>query len=299
MPRKSKRLQEKRLDVQNSVTNAGEVSKSDSIVGEMNNNAEKDSAIVEEVVMAATDNSVYCDGEIVPQQDPDPEPNENEVPNNIVGRLEEKELPDDEIDQDPGSLKQSLSTTELEHQQNQVSKDCLEMSEAKSFQDEYESEKLGDKLIDDKRDPAEDDDEELPAVSDSSEDDDVSEDDTSSPVKKPPPKETSREGYLEVDTEKLENRNDDSSDDSNDRNDEGAASLHGNVLTAAQKTERMKTMFHNGIAIHFAGEEMEGCRAVKTELFPHQRVALAWMFRHENKASEGMLGGILAGKPSY
>merc|ERR1719270_1534824 len=106
MPRKSKRLLEKRQKVQDSVTNAGEVSKSDSIVGEMNNNAEKDSAIVEEVVMAATDNSVYCDGEIVPQQDPDPELNENEVPNNIVGRLEEKEVPHDEIDQEPSSPKQ-------------------------------------------------------------------------------------------------------------------------------------------------------------------------------------------------
>merc|ERR1711923_467175 len=66
------------------------------------------------------------------------------------------------------------------------------------------------------------------------------------------------------------------------------------VLSTQQKTERMRTMFRSGLAIHFAGEEMEACRAVATQLFPHQRVGLAWMFQHENKQSEGMLGGILA-----
>ena len=166
--------------------------------------------------------------------------------------------------------------------------------------DDSEQEKLGDKVTEDKTDSAEAVQDDLPDVSDSSDDDDGSEDeDQFSPIKKPPPKATSRKGFLEVDTEQLENRNDEGSDDSHDGNDEGAASLHGNVLTGAQKTERMKTMFSKGIAIHFAGEEMEGCRAIKTELFPHQRVALAWMFRHENKAAEGMLGGILAGNISH
>ena len=73
-----------------------------------------------------------------------------------------------------------------------------------------------------------------------------------------------------------------------------AAGPGDEVLSTQQKTERMRTMFRSGLAIHFAGEEMEACRAVATQLFPHQRVGLAWMFQHENKQSEGMLGGILA-----
>ena len=41
--------------------------------------------------------------------------------------------------------------------------------------------------------------------------------------------------------------------------------------------DRMKQVFQSGLAIHFSGEEMEACMAIKTSLFPHQRVALAWM----------------------
>ena len=46
--------------------------------------------------------------------------------------------------------------------------------------------------------------------------------------------------------------------------------------------------------LHLAGEEMEACNAISTALFPHQRVALAWMVGHENTGAEGMVGGILA-----
>ena len=84
----------------------------------------------------------------------------------------------------------------------------------------------------------------------------------------------------------------------NDSTPQGASACAGpsadNLLTTAQKSERIRTMFQSGLDIHFSGTEMEGCRAIKTDLFPHQRVALAWMFKHENEESDGMLGGILA-----
>ena len=66
------------------------------------------------------------------------------------------------------------------------------------------------------------------------------------------------------------------------------------ILDPTQRNERMRNIFRNGLEIHFAGEEMEACRAIKTQLYPHQRVALAWMFQRENKATDGMFGGILA-----
>ena len=99
--------------------------------------------------------------------------------------------------------------------------------------------------------------------------------------------ETNRRGWLEgVDV--------DPEDDTDEDEDSSSHYAGDAMLTTAEKTEKMKTMFQNGLKIHFAGEEMEACRAVSTQLFPHQRVALAWMFNHENKQSEGMLGGILA-----
>ena len=66
------------------------------------------------------------------------------------------------------------------------------------------------------------------------------------------------------------------------------------LLDPSQRNERMRNIFRNGLEIQFAGEEMEACRAIKTPLYPHQRVALAWMFQRENKATDGMYGGILA-----
>ena len=68
----------------------------------------------------------------------------------------------------------------------------------------------------------------------------------------------------------------------------------GATLSTQEISKRITNVFESGLAIHFAGEEMEACKAVSTSLFPHQRVALAWMCRHENKANDGMLGGILA-----
>ena len=334
--RLSKRLQEKRQDVQTTSTKLTEALFSSapvtngSLSNEMNNNAEKDSGIIEEVVVPASDNSVYCDGDVVAEQDPK---HDKELSKTIIEEVvvrgnsvncdgdvahqnpepkHDEGLSETINNQDPGSLDQCPSVDEADDQQNhnQVSTEAQKgiedddesqtTSKGTFDMDDSEQEKLGDKVTEDKTDSAEAVQDDLPDVSDSSDDDDGSEDeDQSSPIKKPPPKATSRKGFLEVDTEQLENRNDEGSDDSNDGNDEGAASLHGNVLTGAQKTERMKTMFSKGIAYHFAGEEMEGCRAIKTELFPHQRVALAWMFRHENKAAEGMLGGILAGNISH
>ena len=124
-------------------------------------------------------------------------------------------------------------------------------------------------------------------------------------------RDTSRSGWLDVDMESGDT--DDSEDenfnaslhrgsgtfrrrrrDSDDETEMGPAAERGEVLSAEEKNERMRSMFQSGLAIHFAGEEMQACRAVKTDLFPHQRVALAWMFKHENKESDGMLGGILA-----
>jgi len=70
------------------------------------------------------------------------------------------------------------------------------------------------------------------------------------------------------------------------------AGLAGGVSDAV--CDRMKTVFKSGLAIHFSGEEMEACLAVNTSLFPHQRVALAWMVKHENTSTDGMCGGILA-----
>ena len=66
------------------------------------------------------------------------------------------------------------------------------------------------------------------------------------------------------------------------------------ALSNKEVTQKMKNIFESGLAIHFSGEEMEACEAIATPLFPHQRVALAWMFRHENKENDGMRGGILA-----
>ena len=68
----------------------------------------------------------------------------------------------------------------------------------------------------------------------------------------------------------------------------------GPMLDREAVTRRMQGVFQSGLEIHFSGEEMEACRAIATPLFPHQRIGLAWMFRHENKETDGMRGGILA-----
>ena len=66
------------------------------------------------------------------------------------------------------------------------------------------------------------------------------------------------------------------------------------LMTTEEVSTRMRNVFESSLRLHLAGEEMEACNAVSTPLFPHQRVALAWMVSHENTETEGMLGGILA-----
>lgn len=65
-------------------------------------------------------------------------------------------------------------------------------------------------------------------------------------------------------------------------------------MTTEEVSTRMRNVFESSLRLHLAGEEMEACNAVSTPLFPHQRVALAWMVSHEKTETEGMLGGILA-----
>ena len=66
------------------------------------------------------------------------------------------------------------------------------------------------------------------------------------------------------------------------------------LMTAEEVSNRMRNVFESSLRLHLAGEEMEACNAISTALFPHQRVALAWMVGHENTEAEGMVGGILA-----
>ena len=83
-----------------------------------------------------------------------------------------------------------------------------------------------------------------------------------------------------------------------DNDKENTVSKDGNMpmnsLSKEQVSEKMRNIFQSGLAIHLKGEEMEACKAVATSLFPHQRVALAWMFEHENNRNYGLRGGILA-----
>ena len=74
----------------------------------------------------------------------------------------------------------------------------------------------------------------------------------------------------------------------------GESSNVRSLLTNEESKDRIRDVFKAGLAVHLDGEEMEACRAVKTELYSHQRVALAWMVKHETVTSGGMLGGILA-----
>lgn len=56
----------------------------------------------------------------------------------------------------------------------------------------------------------------------------------------------------------------------------------------------MRGVFARGLESKLNQEEMEPCRAITTKLHSHQKSALAWMVRHENKENQGMIGGILA-----
>ena len=41
----------------------------------------------------------------------------------------------------------------------------------------------------------------------------------------------------------------------------------------------MKNVFETNLQLHLSGEQMEACAAIRTKLYPHQRLALAWMVR--------------------
>ena len=122
-------------------------------------------------------------------------------------------------------------------------------------------------------------------------------------------RETSRSGWLEVESGETSDSEDGDfnaslhrgvgnyrrrrrdSDEEDDDPQMGPAAQRGELMSAEEKSERMRTMFQSGLAIHFAGEEMQACKAVKTPLFPHQRVALAWMYKHENRRMTGCWAG--------
>jgi len=72
------------------------------------------------------------------------------------------------------------------------------------------------------------------------------------------------------------------------------SSSGGATISAEEANKKMRSVFENGLAIHLSGEQMEACRAVATPLHEHQRVALAWMVKHENYETNGLRGGILA-----
>lgn len=64
------------------------------------------------------------------------------------------------------------------------------------------------------------------------------------------------------------------------------------VISRQELSQRMKNVFQSSLNIGIA--ERDPCDAIVTELYPHQKAALAWMSMHENTDHEGMFGGILA-----
>ena len=64
------------------------------------------------------------------------------------------------------------------------------------------------------------------------------------------------------------------------------------VISLEEVSRRMKNVFQSSLNIGIA--EREPCAAIVTQLYPHQKAALAWMSMHENTEHEGMFGGILA-----
>jgi len=78
------------------------------------------------------------------------------------------------------------------------------------------------------------------------------------------------------------------------KNQNSSSHENSQVLPKEDVSQKMKNIFQSGLAIHLRGDEMQACRAISTQLFPHQRLALAWMFQHENNQKDGLRGGILA-----
>ena len=65
-------------------------------------------------------------------------------------------------------------------------------------------------------------------------------------------------------------------------------------LTNEEVSARMRNIFESNLRLNHSGET-EACSAVRTQLFPHQRQALAWMMTRETSDQEpGVRGGILA-----
>ena len=50
-------------------------------------------------------------------------------------------------------------------------------------------------------------------------------------------------------------------------------------VTHEEISVKMKNVFETNLQVHLSGEQMEACAAIRTKLFPHQRLALAWMVR--------------------
>ena len=50
-------------------------------------------------------------------------------------------------------------------------------------------------------------------------------------------------------------------------------------VTHEEISVKMKNVFETNLQLHLSGEQMEACAAIRTKLFPHQRLALAWMVR--------------------
>ena len=50
-------------------------------------------------------------------------------------------------------------------------------------------------------------------------------------------------------------------------------------VTHEEISMKMKNVFETNLQLHLSGEQMEACAAIRTKLFPHQRLALAWMVR--------------------
>merc|ERR1719300_153357 len=102
----------------------------------------------------------------------------------------------------------------------------------------------------------------------------------------------SREGWLGLEDKDFTNPSD--GDECPGPSGSGGGRHLAAHYSSSEMAEKMKSVFKSGLDILLDKREMFACRAIVTELFPHQRAALAWMFDHENKVSQGMCGGILA-----
>jgi len=68
----------------------------------------------------------------------------------------------------------------------------------------------------------------------------------------------------------------------------------GNRLDSDAATQRFRQVYSKALENKLNNLQMEPCKAIRTKLHPHQKVALAWMSNQENTENKGMMGGILA-----